>query len=245
MYDAILAETVTIAGAAGDSINAYVARPLDSAPRGGVVVIHHLPGYDDDARATAFRFATRGFNAICPNLFARHGTHLSASDASKAAVQVGGKNDEEFVGDIAGAVEALRQLSNANGRVGVIGFCSGGRQSILAASSLPIDAAVDCYGAGVVEPGYAPVGLTPIPERVADIRCPVLGIFGEEDANPSPEAVATLTALMAEHDKEFEPHSFSGAGHSFLQADRSASRPEAAAQAWPIIDEFFARHLST
>jgi len=244
MYDAILSETITITGANGDPIEAYQARSLDSAPRGGVLVIHHMPGYDDDARNITRRFAARGYNAICPNLYSRFGTQLSAEEGAAASRQAGGKDDTEFLGDIDGAIAALRSLSNANGKVGVIGFCSGGRQAILAATSAPIDAAVDCYGAMVVGDPVPGVPMTPIPEKLPDVHCPVLGLFGADDKNPSPEHVAELTRLLAQHGKEFEPHTFEGAGHSFLQADRAASRPEAAAKAWPLIDEFYARHLA-
>jgi carboxymethylenebutenolidase len=167
------------------------------------------------------------------------------AEAAAAARAAGGKNDDEFLADIGGGIAALRALSNSNGKVGVIGFCSGGRQAILAASAAPIDAAVDCYGAMVVGEPVPGFPLQPIPERLPDVACPVLGIFGAEDKNPSPDAVAELGAILAQHGKTFEPHSFEGAGHSFLQADRAASRPEAAAKAWPLIDEFFARHLTS
>jgi len=70
-YDAILAETVMITGDAGDQIEAYAARPLDSASRGGVVVIHHMPGYDRQSKEITRRFAVDGYNAVCPNLYWR------------------------------------------------------------------------------------------------------------------------------------------------------------------------------
>ncbi|MCL6549984.1 MAG: dienelactone hydrolase family protein, partial [Acidothermus cellulolyticus] len=70
-YDAFLAETVTIHGHGGDAIEAYAARPLRPEPRGGVVVIHHMPGYDRATKEITRRFAEAGFNAICPNLYSR------------------------------------------------------------------------------------------------------------------------------------------------------------------------------
>ena len=68
MNDAIQAETTTIPGAGGDQIEAYYARPLDPQPRGGVVVIHHLPGYDAPTKEMVRTFAVNGFAAICQNL---------------------------------------------------------------------------------------------------------------------------------------------------------------------------------
>ena len=71
MYDAMLAETVTIAGDNGDEIEAYSARTLQPGPVGGVVVIHHLPGYDRQTKEFARAFAAGGLNAVMPNLYHR------------------------------------------------------------------------------------------------------------------------------------------------------------------------------
>src|SRR6185437_1709245 len=103
---------------------------------------------------------------------------------------------------------------NANGKVGVIGHCSGGRQSFLAAVSLPLDAAVDCYGGFVVETapeGHPLHGSPALVERASDLSCPLLGLFGAE--------------------------------HAFLQVDRPSYRPEAAVDAWQKIWAFFGRYL--
>ena len=71
MYDATLAETVTIRGDGGDEIEAYLARPMAEGPFGGVVVIHHMPGYDEWTKEIARTFAVHGYNAIAPNLYHR------------------------------------------------------------------------------------------------------------------------------------------------------------------------------
>src|SRR5260370_40753743 len=88
---------------------------------------------------------------------------------------------------------------NANGKVGVIGHCSGGRQSFLAAVILALDAAVVCYGGCVVgtpPAGHPLVGWEPIVNKTADLSCPLLGLFGENDTQPSPEHVAELQAAL-------------------------------------------------
>ena len=92
-----------------------------------------------------------------PNLYHRDAPGASPDDAAAAARAKGGVPDERLVGDVAGAAAYLRGLTQPNGKVGVIGYCSGGRQSFLAAFSLPLDAAVDCYGAFVV--GTPPEGI--------------------------------------------------------------------------------------
>ena len=152
MDDRLIAETVTITGGGGAELEAYAARALDPAPRGGVVVIHHMPGYDKSTKEITRRFAAEGYNAICPNLYTREAPGADPDDAAAAARSLGGVPDDRLVGDVAGAASYLRGLTNANGRVGVIGYCSGGRQAFLAGCSLDLQAAVDCYGAFVIEP---------------------------------------------------------------------------------------------
>jgi dienelactone hydrolase len=71
MSESLTADTVHITGDAGDDIEAYLASPLGEGPRGGVVVIHHLPGYDRATKEIVRRFAELGYDAICPNLYWR------------------------------------------------------------------------------------------------------------------------------------------------------------------------------
>src|ERR1700729_4593366 len=90
MTDALIAETITITAGNGDAIEAYSARPLDEAPRGGVVVIHHLPGYDDGTKEIARRFAYHGYNAIVPNLYWRQAPGARPGGAAAAGPGGGG-----------------------------------------------------------------------------------------------------------------------------------------------------------
>ncbi|MEZ0096189.1 dienelactone hydrolase family protein [Streptacidiphilus sp. EB129] len=245
--DAVVAETTTITGAGGDRIEAYTARPLGSAPRGGVVVIHHMPGYDRSTKEMTRRFAAEGYNAVCPNLYSREAPGASPDDASATARALGGVPDERLVGDVAGAAAYLRGLPNANGRVGVIGHCSGGRQSFLAACSLDLQAAVDCYGAFVTDrvPEGFPLSVGPIGHLAKDLSCPLLGLFGAEDKYPSPEATAELAAMLTEHGKAHSFHTFEDAGHGFFAVDRPSYRPQAAVAGWELIDGFFRDNLAT
>ena len=158
MSDAIIAETVMISGNGGDTIEAYSARPVDPGRQvGGVVVIHHMPGYDEPTKEIARTFAVHGYSAVVPNLYYREAPDASPDDAAAVVRAAGGVPDDRLVGDVAGGMTYLKGLPTANGKVGVIGYCSGGRQSFLAAVSLPLDAAVDCYGAFVV--GTPPEGM--------------------------------------------------------------------------------------
>jgi carboxymethylenebutenolidase len=244
MYNAMLAETIFFPGGGGDSIEGYHARPLDSAPRGSVLVVHHFPGYDYDAKDITRRMAYQGYNALCPNLYYRDAPDLSPADAAALVREAGGVPRERFLADAAAGAAFLRATPNSNGKVAVIGFCSGGRQSVLAACTLDLDAAVDCYGGMVVgTPG--PNSLSqPLYDDLPNLNCPLLGVFGAEDSQPGPDHVEELAALLSGYGKEFEFHSYE-APHSFLQADRPAYRPVAAVQAWGDVMDFFARTIKT
>jgi carboxymethylenebutenolidase len=140
----MMAESVTIAGHNGDEIEAYLARPSAAGSYPGVVVIHHMPGYDRSTKEIVRTFAAYGYAALCPNLHYRYAPGAKATDAAGAAIEAGGVPDDQCIGDVRGAVEYLRAQSWSNGKVGVIGYCSGGRQAYVVACSLDIDAAVDC-----------------------------------------------------------------------------------------------------
>jgi carboxymethylenebutenolidase len=138
-----------------------------------------------------------------------------------------------------------RSNTCARWKFGVIGHCSGGRHAYLAACSLKFDAAVDCYGAFIVEdpPEGTPKAITPILDLAPNLSCPLLGLFGLEDKFPSPDAVAVLDAELSKLGKPHQFQSYEGAGHAFFAVDRPAYRVEAALDGWRRIDEFFATHL--
>jgi carboxymethylenebutenolidase len=240
------AETIHLEGDGRDDIEGYLAQPLDLGSRGGVVVIHHMPGYDDATKEITRRFAALGFNALCPNLYSREAPGASPDDAAAIGRANGGVPDDRLVGDVGGAAAFLRGLPSSNGRVGTIGYCSGGRQSFLAACRLPLDAAVDCYGAFVLSSPPAGVNLAarPIADLAPNLAGPLLGLFGAEDRNPASAEVAELDALLTRLGKAHEFHTFEGAGHGFFATNRVSYRVEAANEGWERIREFFGRHLA-
>jgi carboxymethylenebutenolidase len=206
-----------------------------------------MPGFDAGNKEITRKFAAHGYLAICPNLYSREAPGASPDDAAAAARANGGVPDERLVGDVAGAIEHLRSLDGHNGKVGTIGYCSGGRQSFLAACSLPLDAAVDCYGAFVVgtPPEGLPLKVTPIVHLAGQLSCPLLGLFGAEDQYPSPAQVDELEQALVAEGKTFEFHSYEGAGHAFFAVDRPAYRPEAANDGWEKVFDFYGRLLAT
>ena len=247
MNDSLSAETIRIDGHGGDEIEAYLARPAGDDRRGGVVVIHHLPGYDRATKEMVRRFAELGYDAICPNLYSREAPGAAPDDAAAVARKQGGIPDERLVGDVAGAAAHLRSLATSNGKVGVIGHCSGGRQSVLAACHLDLNAAVDCYGAYVTgtPPAAFPLKVTNLVAQLPDLRCPLLGLFGNEDSHPSPEQVDELEQLLKDNGKTYEIHRYDDAGHAFFAVDRPAYRVAAANDGWERIAEFYATNLGS
>jgi carboxymethylenebutenolidase len=133
MSDSLSADTIRFTGHDADETEAYLARPAGDQSRGGVVVIHHMPGYDRATKEIVRRFAELGYDAICPNLYFREAPGAAPDDAAATARAQGGVPDERLIGDVGGAAAHLRALPTSNGKVGVIGYCSGGRQSVLAA----------------------------------------------------------------------------------------------------------------
>jgi carboxymethylenebutenolidase len=231
MSDAMLAETVSITGHNGDEIEAYFARPVEASSQPSVVVLHHMPGYDRASKEIVRTFGVYGYAALMPNLHHRYAPEAKATEAAAAAREAGGVPDEQCRGDVEGAMRVLRARPEANGKVGVIGYCSGGRQSFMVACTVEVDAAVDCYG------GRADIGLAP------GLRCPLLGLFGNDDQNPSPDDVAAMAKALEANGKEFDFHSYDGAGHAFFSVDRPSYNVDAVKDGWKQVWNFFGRHL--
>jgi carboxymethylenebutenolidase len=245
-YEGLIGETIAMRGHQGDLLEAYAARPLGTTPVPGVVVIHHMPGWDEWTKEVVRKFAHHGYAAVAPHLFSRFGAGAWDDLAATARAQ-GGVSDEQVLGDVAAAADLLRNQPIASGKIGVIGFCSGGRQTYLVACRLDgIDAAVDCWGGRVIA---KPEELTPkqpqaVIEMTPDLRCPLLGIFGNDDASPDPDQVNRTEEVLKQHGKNYEFHRYDGAGHGFFATDRANYRPEQAVDGWQKVFAFFGTHLA-
>jgi len=252
-YRGMSCETVSFAGHNGGQLDAYVARPEGSGPFPGVVVIHHLPGWDEWTTEVVRKLAHHGYLAVSPHLYSRNG--LSPEEAGAAAFKglreghpIVGQPDAQAMGDISAAARWLKDQPTSNGRVGCIGFCSGGRLAYLAASQVQeIDAAVDFWGGAVTQGERWPTNehhpVAPI-DLTSQIRVPLLGIFGNEDQFPTPAEVDQIEAALKAAGKEYEFHRYDGAGHGFFATDRPSSRPEQAKDAWGKVLAFYAKHLT-
>jgi carboxymethylenebutenolidase len=150
-----------------------------------------------------------------------------------------------MVGDVEGSLRFLRALPNCSGKVGCFGTCSGGRHTVIAASHLNFDAAIDCWGGRVVmaqsdlnpKQPVAPIDLT------KDLKCPLLGLFGNEDQAPTAAQVDQHEAELKKHGKTYEFYRYDNAGHGFFYYDRPAYRQEQAVDGWKKTFDFLEKYL--
>ncbi len=246
-YDGMTAETVAFRGHNGDQGEAYYARPLRPGRLPGMVVVHHLPGWDEWITEVVRKFAHHGFAAISHHLYFRDGPG-SPDDIGARVRAAGGVPDEQVVGDTKGAIAYLRAQANSNGKVGVIGFCSGGRHAYLCACRLPeVDAVVDCWGGNVIvddksllnaKRPVAPIDLT------ESLRAPLLGLFGNDDENPTADQVNRTESVLKRLGKNYEFHRYDKAGHAFFNTSRVAHRPEQAADGWHKVFAFLKKTVA-
>src|SRR5918992_1615054 len=118
-YEAQSSETVNIRGHENNLIDAYLSRPEGGGPFPGVVVIHHMPGWDEATKEITRKFAHHGYVAICPNLHHRVGPG-SPDDQAAAVRAEGGNPDAPFLGDARGAIAYLNRLAYTNDKIGMI-----------------------------------------------------------------------------------------------------------------------------
>lgn len=246
-YEGMLAETVAIPGYNGDRIHAYFSRPLGKGPFPGLVLIPHMPGWDEFCRETSRRFSQHGYLVLCPDIYSRFGQGTPEEIAAKARAG-GGAPDAGVMGDCEGALEYLNSQPYSNGKTGVIGMCSGGRHAFMAACvTNGFSAAVDCWGGGVVMPEKA---LTPAqPKAPIDLTeqlsCPLLGLFGNDDKMPTPAEVDLHEEALKKYGKDYEFHRYDGAGHGFWYYPTEMYRPRQAMDAWEKTFRFLGKHLAT
>ncbi len=245
-YEGMIAETITMTSSRGDTIYAYMARPLGPGPFPAVVAIHHMPGWDEWYREATRKLAHHGYITISPNLYHRYG-HGTPEDVAAKVRANRGVPDDQAMADLDGAIKHVRDLPYHNGKVGIWGTCSGGRQAYMAACTLKgLDAAVDCWGGNVVmaEEDLSPQRPVAPLDYTKDLSCPLLGIFGEEDHSPTVEQVAIQEAELKKYNKDYDFHMYPQAGHGFYYYDRPAYRQEQAVDGWKKMFEFFGKHLA-
>ena len=229
-------ETIKVDG--GD-MEVYSSIPRGSGPFPAVVVIHHGAGVDQFTKDMADRLAEAGYVAACPDLFHRL-TEDMLADGSRKIQHL---SDPDIVVDLDAVVAFLRSNSGVIGdRLGVTGFCMGGRVTYLAAAATPhFKAAVPYYGGNTMVI-WGQGAQSPF-EMSSGIDCPILFHFGEVDGNPSQADMAKFDAELSRLDKEHTFYTYPGADHAFIDHTGQRFHEEAAETSWPRTLEFFAAHL--
>jgi len=242
------AEDLTFPGAAGTPVNGYLCRPLAAAVLPAMIVIHEAGGLNEHIRDVTNRFAALGCVALGVDLYTREGGPPPAGDMQALMRRLFAMSDATVLGDLEGAADFLRARDDVNGKVGCVGFCMGGRYTLLFAdASDRLDAAIDCWGGFIdratPDERSTPERPTPPLELSDRLHCPLLAAVGAEDQNPSPELAEKLRERAGASGQEVKVDVYEGAGHAFFADYRPTYRPQAAAQLWQEIVPFCKRHL--
>lgn len=241
----IAAEIIEFTGGGGDTIHAYVARPVGDGPYPAVLALHHMPGWDEFYQEFCERLARHGFAVICPDLYCRFG-HGTPDDVTAKVRAEGGVTDDGVVADSAASLDWLKSQRWCSGRVAVMGTCSGGRHALLAASLVPgFSAVVDLWGGNVVMAEDQLTDARPVApiDYTGRLQVPLLGLFGNDDRSPSPAQVDSHESALKEHGREYEFHRYDGAGHGFFYYHTAMYRPEQAMDGWEKLLDFLDRKL--
>jgi len=220
------------------NMRAYVSAPENSQRVPAIVVVQGQTGVDDFVEFSDM-VARQGFVAAAPDLYHRDPPDCK-DDAPIRRMRL---RDPTVIQDINATVSFLKSHKSVDpGKIGIVGFCMGGRiVYLMSAVSADIKAGVMYYGGDPFfawGDGPAPFALT------KDIHCPIMGHFGEDDKNPSPADMRKLDAELARHDKPHEFHSYAGAAHAFANFGSGNYREHAANASWPRTFGFFSKHLT-
>lgn len=232
----------------GAAINAYLARPKAPGTYPAVIVLHEAFGLVEHERDVARRFANAGFIALAPDIYSRVGAPKNASDMTEVRAKMFGLPDAQLVRDFEAAAAFVRAQPGASGKVGCVGFCVGGRWTLLlACSSSKVDAAIDCWGGFITratpDAATTPERPMPVVDLATRLHCPLYVVCGEEDQNPSPADAAELGRRLGQAGKNFEIEVFKNAGHAFFADYRPSYREVPAFALWPKMAAFFHKHL--
>ncbi len=228
----------------GSPMDVFVFEPEGKGPFPGLVVAQHIPvahaGIETDPAQidVGERLARAGYAVAMPHFF-----HWWPKEAD---IEIKRKEfrDDRAVADFAASYKLLAGLDKVDEkRIGVIGHCWGGRLCWLGACHVPgFKAAVMLYG-GRVKTGMGP-GSVPLIGLADRIKCPMMGLFGNEDQNPSPADVDDMDAALTAAGVPHEFHRYDGAGHGFQNySNPDRYRPEASEDAWKKLLGFFGKHL--
>ncbi len=217
---------------------AHRSRPSAAGKYPAVLVIMEAFGLNAHMKEVADRVAAEGYVALAPDLYHREGSPVMGYNEIPAAIQVMSRlQDDQIVADVSAAVRFLRAQDFVRGeRIGIMGFCMGGRVSFLSACRVPgIAASAPFYGGGI----GALLG------EAAKISCPMLAFFGDRDPYIPNDEVAKIRTTLAELKKQAEVILYPGADHGFFCDGRDSYHPDAARDAWGRLKTFLSAHLQS
>jgi carboxymethylenebutenolidase len=228
----VSSEAIKYASTGGVSVSGYLSLPQGKGKSPAVIVIHENRGLNDHTRDVARRFAAEGFVALAPDLLSRKGGTASMQSPDKAREAITSLPAEDAIADLKAGLAFLDAHKRVRGgRLGSVGFCWGGARSfMLAAESERLRATVVFYGSA------------PLPEKLAEVRCPVLGIYGETDERIT-SRVPEVAEAMKKNRKKFEYKIYPGAGHAFFNDTGERYNATAAKDAWATSLAFLREHL--
>ena len=226
------------------TVPAYVARPSEPGTYPALVLTHGVHGYEEHMKEVARRFAALGYACIVPALYCRDDflAVVEEEDLAKASASLSGRPNAQTIGDLAGSLTYLQNSNFVNGRIGLVGFCSGGRLALVfACNTTGLSAFVNFYSNSIFQ--ATDTNPTPAGDMLEGLDCPMLGMFGAEDANPSGDDVALLRNKLGSLSKTFELVTYKDAGHAFFSDTRASYRPEVAYMAWGRCLEWLSKYL--
>ena len=228
----------------GSPMEVLVYEPEGDGPFPGIVVAQHLPvahaGLETDPFTLDIgdKLVAAGYAVIIPFIF-----HWWPK-GEELAVKRDNWRDDWNIADMAATYDYFAALPSVDEkRIGVMGHCWGGRVAWLAATQNPNYAAAAVFYGGRIKLGLGPESTPPI-EMADQIPCPVLGIFGNDDQNPSPDDVADLDAALNAVNVPHEFHQYDGAGHGFQDfVNEERFRKDQTEDAWSKLFAFMDKNL--
>ncbi len=236
----------------GDPMGVYVAIPDGPGPFGAVIINHGLGSAEEVIQTHTRRVAEAGFVGAAPLYYHRQkddileqvkdlqpGTPERSQLLRQKMQQL---HDSEVIADGEAVFAHLQGLpSVAPNRIGVLGFCMGGRITYLETTALPgLRASVPFYPSALWSAWGD--GATAF-DRSANIPCPVLALFGAEDRVVPPGEMRKLDAELSRLGKTHEFHTYEGAGHDFQNFNSVNYNEKAAKESWPVAMAFLGKHL--
>lgn len=224
----------------GSTMRLHLSAPDGSGPLPALVVIQHQSGVDEFIQGMTQKLADSGFIAAAPDLYHRDGPECQ-DDMRTRSTRLG---DRRVIADVGATVDFLTQHSAVDAkRIGIIGFCMGGRIVYLMAAANPAFKAAVAFYPGNTGRAWGRDIASPF-ERSAEIHCPLQGHFGDDDKNPAPEDRLKLDGALSQHGKPHEFYAYADAGHAFMDHTKESYRQHAAEAAWPRALDFLRRQLS-